>query len=162
MDNQQLAEGISEYEALTRHLDGDFDFDRTLGTNALALASGVIDMNYEGVRNIFPIGKVVESLSFPNPKLHEAYSSNDLSLLTNDIKDIKVALNAYLVLANTPGIRPRAEIEMPQLVSKARELIDVLKKRISRMTLDIWKWGRIHFAETAVGRIQQAMLPKFR
>jgi hypothetical protein len=128
MDNQQLAEEISEYEALTRHLDGDFNFDRTLGTNALALASGVIDMNYEGIRNIFPIGKVVEPFSFPNPKLHEAYSSKDLSLLTNDIKDFKVVLNAYLILANTPGIRPRAEIEMPQLVSKARELIDVLNK----------------------------------
>jgi len=128
MDNQQLAEEISEYEALTRHLDGDFNFDRTLGTNALALASGVIDMNYEGIRNIFPIGKVVESFSFPNPKLHEAYSSKDLSLLTNDIKDFKVVLNAYLILVNTPGIRPRAEIEMPELVSKARKLIDSLKK----------------------------------
>ena len=127
MDNQQLAEEISEYEALTLHLDGDFNFDRTLGTNALALASGVVDMNYEDIQNIFPLG-MVESFSFPNPKLHEAYSSTDLSLLTNDIKDIKVALNAYLILANAPGIRPRAEIEMPRLVSKARELIDFLKK----------------------------------
>lgn len=128
MDNQQLAEEISEYEALTRHLDGDFNFDRTLGTNALVLASGVIDMNYEGIQNVFPIGQVVESFYFPNSKLHEAYSSTDLSLLTDEIKDIKVALNAYLILANTPGLRPRAEIEMPQLVSKAQGLIDFLKK----------------------------------
>lgn len=127
LDNQQLAEKISEYEALTRHLDGDFIFDRTVGTNALTLASGVVDMNYEDLRNIFPIGVVVESFSFPNSKLHEAYRSTDLSLLTNDIKDIKVALNAYLILATSPGIRPRAEIEMPKLVSKARELIDFLK-----------------------------------
>ena len=38
MKNQRLAEMISEYEALTHHLDGDFEFDRTVGTSALALA----------------------------------------------------------------------------------------------------------------------------
>jgi hypothetical protein len=42
--------------------------------------------------------------------------------------DLKVAVNGYLILANAPGIRPRADIEMPELVSKARELIALLKQ----------------------------------
>jgi hypothetical protein len=33
-----------------------------------------------------------------------------------------------MILANSPGIRPRADIEMPELVSKARELITYLKE----------------------------------
>jgi hypothetical protein len=127
MRNQQLAEAISEYEALTKHLDGDFEFDRAVGTNALALASKVVDMNYADIHDIFPVG-AVESFSFPNSKLEEAYGKFDRPLLTEDLTDIKIAMNGYLILANSPGIRPRAEIEMPQLLRKARELISYLKQ----------------------------------
>ena len=127
MKNQQLAEMISEYEALTHHLDGDFDFDRTVGTNALALAGEVIDLNYPDLQEVFPVG-AVEAISFPNTKLSEKYGNVTRSLLTDDVDDIKVVVNSYLVLANSPGLRPRAEIEMPQLVSTARELIAFLKE----------------------------------
>ena len=127
MKNQQLVEKISAYEAFTHHLKGDFDYDRTVGTNALALASQVVDMNYVNIHEIFPVG-VLESFSFPNSKLHEAFENTNRSLLTDEIKDIKVAVNSYLMVRSTPGIRPRAEIEMPQLVSNARELITLLKE----------------------------------
>ncbi len=53
MKNQELAEKISAYEAFTNHLEGDFDFDRTVGTNSVALAGTVIDMNYPNVHAIF-------------------------------------------------------------------------------------------------------------
>jgi len=127
MRNQQLAELISEYEALTHHLDGDFEFDRNIGASALALAGEVIDMNYPNLQEVFPVGPV-EPFSFPNPKLHEAYGTEDYSLLTDDDKEINLVVNRYLILANSPGIRPRAEIEMPKLVSKARQLIAYLKQ----------------------------------
>lgn len=125
--NKHLAEMISEYEALTRHLDGDFEFDRTVGTSALALAGQVIDLNYPNLQEIFPVGPV-EAFSFPNAKLSEKYGNITHSLLTDDVDDIKVVVNSYLILANSPGLRPRAEIEMPQLVSTARELIASLKE----------------------------------
>jgi hypothetical protein len=127
MKNQQLAEMISEYEALTRHLDEDFDFDRTMGTSALALAGEVIDLNYPDIADVIPIGPV-ETFSFPNTKLSERYGSITRSLLTDDVDDIRVVVNSYLILANSPGLRPRAEIEMPQLVSTARELILFLRQ----------------------------------
>jgi hypothetical protein len=127
MKNQQLAEMISEYEALTHHLDGDFDFDRTVGTSALTLAGEVIDLNYPDLSDVFPVG-TVEIFSFPNTKLSEKYGGITRSLLTDDIDDIKVVVNSYLILANSPGLRPRAEIEMPQLVSTARDLIVHLKE----------------------------------
>jgi hypothetical protein len=127
MKNQHLAEMISEYEALTHHLDGDFDFDRTVGTSALVLAGQAIDLNYPDLHETFPVGPV-EVFSFPNTKLREKFGNETRPLLTDDVDDIKVVVNSYLILANSPGLRPRAEIEMPQLVSTARELITFLKQ----------------------------------
>jgi hypothetical protein len=127
MKNRDLAEMISKYEALTHHLDGDFDFDRTVGTSALAWAGQVIDLNYPDLEEAFPVG-AVEAFSFPNARLSEKYGDLDRPLLTDDVKDIKVAINSYLLLVNSPGLRPRAEIEMPQLVSTARELIAFLRE----------------------------------
>ena len=131
MKNQKLAEMISEYEALTHHLDGDFDFDRTVGTRALALAGQVIDLNYPDLQEALPVGSV-EAFSFPNTKLSEKYGNVTRSLLINNVDDIKVVVNSYLILANSPGLRPRAEIEMPQLMSTARDLIASLKEEYPR------------------------------
>ena len=127
MKNQRLAEIVSEYEALTHHLDGDFSFDRTVGTNALVLAGEVIDLNYPDLEEVFPVGPV-EAFSFPNTKLSDRYGNVTRSLLTDDVHDIKAVVNSYLILANSPGLRPRAEIEMPRLVSTARDLIASLKE----------------------------------
>ena len=60
--------------------------------------------------------------------IHDVYKDTNLSLLTDDLKDIKVVVNSYLVLGSYYGIRPRAEIEMPKLVAEAQELIAMLKE----------------------------------
>lgn len=126
MTNRQLAEKISAYEAFTYHLEGDFDSDRTIGNKSIELAGTVIDMNYPGVFQNFPVGQL-EYFSFPNSPIHDVYKDTNLSLLTDDLKDIKVVVNSYLVLGSYYGIRPRAEIEMPKLVADAQELIAMLK-----------------------------------
>jgi hypothetical protein len=131
MKNQQLAEKIAAYEAFTHHLDDDFEFDRAVGNNALDLARQVIDLNYLQIQDIFPAG-MLEVFDFPNVKLHQAYGDANLRLLTDDIRDVKAAVNAYLILGNAPGIRPRAEIEMPKLVSSAQNLIALLKKEYTK------------------------------
>jgi hypothetical protein len=127
MKSQQLVDKISAYEALTYHLEQDFDYDRTVGTNALARASQVVDMNYANIDEIFPVG-VFEEFSFPNLKLREVYMGTNRTLLTTDIKQVKMAVNSYLNLGRSPGIRPRTEIEMPKLLASARELIALLKQ----------------------------------
>ena len=91
------------------------------------LAGTVVDMNYPKVHEIFP-SKSPSSFSFPESQLHEAYKDTDLSLLTDDLKDIKIAVNSYLVLGGYYGIRPRAENEMPRLAADARELIALLQE----------------------------------
>jgi hypothetical protein len=127
MKNQELAGKISAYEAFTHHLEGDFDFDRSVGIRSVALAGTVVDMNYPKVHEIFP-SKSPSSFSFPESPLHEAYKDIDLSLLTDDLKDVKIAVNSYLVLGGYYGIRPRADTEMKKLERAAKELITLLKK----------------------------------
>jgi len=128
--NRQLAERISAYAAFTHHLDGDFEFDRTIGTKAIELAIKIVDMNYPDVNALLPVGER-ESFSFPNSRIHDAYRDTNLSLLTDDINDVRTAVDAYLTLGGRFGIRPRAEIEMPALIAHAQELIDLLESEYS-------------------------------
>lgn len=127
MKNQELAEKISAYEAFTKHLDGDYDFDRTVGTNAVALAGTVIDMNYQNVHKDFGSGSP-KSFSFPDSPFHAAYEDSNLYLLTDNMEDIRVVVNSYLILGGYYGIRPRAYTEMPWLAADAKELIELLKE----------------------------------
>jgi hypothetical protein len=127
MKNQELAEKISAYEAFTNHLEGDFEFDRTVGTNAVALAGTVIDMNYPSVHDVFGASSP-SSFSFPESPFHMAYKDTNLSLLTDNMEDMKVVVNGYLILGGYYGIRPRSENEMPRLAANAKELIALLKE----------------------------------
>ena len=127
MKNQELAGKISAYEAFTHHLDGDFDFDRSVGISSVALARDVIDMNYPKVYEIFP-SRSPSSFSFPESPLHAAYKDTNLSLLTDDLEEIRIVVNSYLILGGYYGIRPRADTEMPKLAANARELIALLKE----------------------------------
>jgi hypothetical protein len=126
MRNQELAGKISAYEAFTHHLEGDFDFDRTFGANSVALAGTVIDMNYPNVHEIFGSTSPA-TFSFPESELHEAYKDTHLSLLTDNMEDIQIAVNSYLILGDYYGIRPRADTEIPRLEADALELITLLK-----------------------------------
>ncbi len=127
MKNQELAEKISAYEPFTNHLEGDYEFDRTVGTNAVALAGTVIDMNYQNVREIFGASSP-SSFSFPDSPFHAAYEDSNLYLLTDNLEDIRVVVNSYLILGGYYGIRPRSENEMPRLAANAKELIELLKE----------------------------------
>ena len=127
MRNQQLAEKISAYEAFTHHLEGDYDFDRTVGIRSVELAGSIIDMNYPNAKEVFP-SRSLPTFSFPDSPFHTAYKDTNLTLLTNDMNDIRRVVNSYLVLGSYYGIRPRANIEMKLLKDRAEELIALLKE----------------------------------
>lgn len=127
MMNQELAAKIAAYEAFTRHLDGDFAFDRTFGVNSVVLAGTVVDMNYPDIHDLFD-STSPSTFTFPDSELHAAYEDTELALLTDDIENIKVAVNSYLILGDYYGVRPRADTEIPKLESDARELIGLLRE----------------------------------
>ena len=127
MKNQELAAKISAYEAFTYHLEGDFEFDRSVGIRAVEMAGAVVNMNYPKVHQIFP-SRSPNTFSFPKSPLHEAYKDTDLSLLTDDRKEIEIVVNQFLILGGYYGIRPRADTEMIRRADYAIELITLLKE----------------------------------
>lgn len=124
MKNRLLAEKISAYDAFTRHLDEDFAYDRQIGSSSSALAHRVIDMNYPNINEVVAIGE--QDYFFALSQLQQAYKDTDLSLLTDDIEEIKIAVNSFMELGGYMGNRARVEIEMPRLIASARELIGLL------------------------------------
>ena len=127
MRNQDIAEKISAYEAFTHHLEGDYDFDRTVGIRSVELAGSIINMNYPNVKEIFP-SKSPSTFSFPDSPFHAAYKDMNLTLLTDDMNNIRRVVNNYLVLGGYYGIRPRADTEMKLLKARSKELIVLLKE----------------------------------
>jgi uncharacterized protein DUF6090 len=125
MRDRLLAEKISAYDALTRHLDEDFAYDRRVGGKSMELASGVVDMNYPNVHDVVNID-ASDSYAFPDSPVHQAYEDLTLPLLTSDVILVRVAVNSYLELGGGMGIRPRIEIEIPRLLADAHELIELL------------------------------------
>lgn len=126
MKNQDLAAAISTYDALTHHLEDDFQFDRSVGTAAVSIASQAVDMNYPNLDKVVR-PRETETFSFPRSEIHTAYKDVHLDLLTDDVDRIKAVVNAYLILADIPGMLPRTEVEMPDLIAEAQELITMLK-----------------------------------
>jgi hypothetical protein len=55
MKNRSLANKISSYQAFTRHLDEDFEYDRRMGEHASGLANRVVNMNYLNVASVLPL-----------------------------------------------------------------------------------------------------------
>jgi hypothetical protein len=127
MKNQELAAKIAAYEAFTHHLEGDFEFDRAVGIKAIEMAGNVVNMNYPGIGQVFP-SKSPSTFSFPDSPVHLAFKGTNLSLLTNDIKDIQATVNQYLILGGYYGIRPRADTEIKRAADDAKELIAALRE----------------------------------
>ena len=130
LENQELAARISAYDALTRHLDEDFEYDRTVGAAAVALANNVVNMNYPDLHAVVGT-RERQAFSFPDSTIHRAYEDVHLPLLTDDIEELMTVVNAYLTLADRPGLRPRLYDEMPTLIATAEELVGLLKAEFS-------------------------------
>lgn len=124
MENRTLAAKISAYDAFTRHLDEDFSYDRQIGSISGSLANRVVDMNYPNINEVVAIDE--QDYFVPLSEFQQVYDGTDLPLLTNDIFEIKVAVNSFLELGGYMGNRARVEIEMPRLKANAHELIELL------------------------------------
>ncbi len=59
-------------------------------------------------------------------QLLQAYEKTDLPLLTDDIKEIRIAVNSFVELGGRMGIDSRVETEMPKLIADAQGLIALL------------------------------------
>jgi uncharacterized membrane protein YgaE (UPF0421/DUF939 family) len=125
--NQQLVKKISEYDALTRHLDQDYDNDDNNIRVAMNVALKVVNMNYPNREQISVYDDdVSEDLvaAFFDSELYREIRRNDLVLLTDDINEVRHVVNTFLVLSSSLDARTR--IEFPRLKANGLEIIELI------------------------------------
>lgn len=124
--NPELVTLLTRYEAFSHHLDSDYQGDQERIWATKTLAAGIVDGNYPDSEEAWSVTmKMLRGpYEFPPKELHEIYKGHELQLLTDDMNKIRMLTN---VASQVGQIRPRVEHEVPDSISMARELIDLLK-----------------------------------
>lgn len=120
---------IVEDDAFTHHLDEDFKNDKAQSEIATQLISQVVNINYPNINELDqilldPVNPTVEYDIYSTPQYLKAKEYN-LSLITNDLKKAEVAVSVFIRLKF--NLRIRTDVELPQLIRDAEELINLLK-----------------------------------
>ena len=123
--DQLLVRKISEYDALTKHLDQDYTNDENNIREAVSVMLEVVDMNYPDSMQVPEDWNETADM----PQLAQGFyrsagylelKSNDLSLLTEDLSEVKHAVNHFIQIAG--ALEARTEIEIPRLRTLASEI----------------------------------------
>lgn len=129
MSNKRLAERISDYDALTRHLDQDYQEDEESARAMLDLVNTLIDLNYdhEGLDEIldwddgFTAGDIEERLTrFRDTDLFKRLAEEKKPLLSQDLAEFRRLANLNLEYAQSTAARP--DIELPRLREFAADI----------------------------------------
>jgi len=123
--DQLLVRKISEYDALTKHLDQDYTNDENNIREAVSVMLEVVDMNYPDSMQIPEVwNDTTDSPQLP-PDFYDSAEykelrSTDLSLLTDDMSKVKHAVNHFIEIGE--AVEARTEIEIPRLRTLASEI----------------------------------------
>ena len=127
--NRALAEKITAYESLTRHLDEDFRSDMARIEAASEFRDSVVDSNYAEEHFTASDRETADqSIEARLAIRREEYTGPRLSPLTSDINDVKIMVNKY---KNIGSINSRINTEIPRLKNLAEELIALLADEYS-------------------------------
>ena len=132
IEDVSLTKLISNYYAFTEHMDGDYLNDKSKSEYALQMISQVVNSNYSNIKEL----RRNVLLKINNPEMSGFYyykqpdylkaKAQNLKLITNDINDVNRAINSLMRLQTYYHIR--SEIELPQLIKDAKEIIILLKE----------------------------------
>lgn len=129
MKNTRLARHISDYDALTQHLDQDYREDEQSARAIWRLVNELIDQNYpqEGLYELleWEDGFTDDDIERRLTDFREIDTFTQLArlqrpLLSHDLAQFRQLANLNRDYAET--IRPRTEIELPRLREFAREI----------------------------------------
>ena len=130
INNEDISKRIVKYDSQSRHMDEDYYGDKEQSENAGQILNKVVNYNYpnmvelaEMLRLITNYGQINEM--FNNPIYKEA-QEYDLSLNQEDINLINNIVNSFIRLKYLLSIR--TQIELPELIKDAQELINLLKE----------------------------------
>ena len=126
--NQELARKISEYDALTRHLDQDYSNDENHIREATGVLMGVVDVNYPHAAKIAEFHE--DSIDGLNPAFFESdlyreLKNDDLPLLTDDINAVRRAANNFIEIGTF--MAPRVENEFPRVRETGLSIIELIE-----------------------------------
>jgi hypothetical protein len=127
IENQQLARKISEYDALTRHLDQDYSNDEEVIRQATNEALRVVDMNYPEREQIIVYEDDSDQdllAAFFASDLYHELKDNDLPLLSSDINEVRRAANFFINIGSF--LDARTSIEFPRLRANGLEIIEMI------------------------------------
>jgi hypothetical protein len=125
IQNVELVEKITAYDALTRHLDEDYEQDTLRITAAIEFRDLVIDSNYPADEHLTSIQDEASEHA-PEAQLsiwQESFHGERLQLLTDNVNDVKVMVNKYDKLGT---LTARVEGEIPRLIQLAEDLTELL------------------------------------
>jgi hypothetical protein len=131
--NQELARKISEYEALTYHLEEDQASDSRNAHDAYLATNKVINRNFPdraALHETFTAASDAERfresfLEFPMTELYQRIKQDDVGLVATDMRDVQEMTN--ILISYRSDLWPRPDLEFPKLMALAQELIDLIE-----------------------------------
>jgi hypothetical protein len=120
--NDSIVMRISAYDALTKHMDQDFNGDVERSDKLADKENHIVDKSYDwsNIKSFY-----LEPDSIINILLQNN-GKTDRQLLTNNINDIRSLLNDYLDIKIALDVR--ANHELSNLIKQATQLISLLQK----------------------------------
>jgi len=129
MRNERLVQGISDYDALTQHLDQDYREDEESARAIWSLVSQLIDLNYDpnGLEDVVVWPEDFDSTDIERrlTHFHESDVFKRLAGLEWPLLSQDVAKFRYLANINhdfSDLVRPRTNVELPRLRQFAAEI----------------------------------------
>lgn len=135
MQNRRLAERISDYDALTLHLDQDYREDEESARAILELTNKLVDQNYDDEEldgfltwdDPFTTSYMEERLTrFRGTDLFKRLDAIQRPLMSQELAEYRRLANMYLEFAESANARP--DIELPRLRNFAEEIQELIDK----------------------------------
>jgi hypothetical protein len=132
MQDHELARRISEYEALTYHLEEDQASDSRNARDAYLASNKVINRNFRGradVDKYFEGASTEETFQKAIPEfwstdLYRQVKQSEVGLVATDLRGVQEMTNVLISYRGDLYARP--DLELPRLIFLAQELIDFI------------------------------------
>ncbi|MBC2839145.1 hypothetical protein [Robiginitalea sp. SC105] len=128
--NEKLSRLIGEYEAFTKHMEEDYRVDLNAQQHVLALADGIVDLNYPNFVDLAteywnPNTYRIHTGDFSHSEAYLAAREYPNEWVISDTARVREMVNGYLRLRFFLNVR--TNLELPKLISQAEEIIALLE-----------------------------------
>lgn len=123
-----LSKEIVSYDAMTKHMEEDYYSDLAIKKRISILADKIVNLNYSNFEELSFYGNTNNSIleyDFSSSEAYHKAEQEDIELLTDDIKRIHELVNSNLKLRSFLILR--SNYELPRLINKAENIIDLLQ-----------------------------------